>query len=137
MSRLEDMVVQAADTRERAHAPYSGFKVGACLKTADGRLFAGCNVENVAYPQSQCAEATAIGIMVAAGQKTIVEVVIVAESDRLCTPCGGCRQRLAEFAAPDTPVHICSPQGLIESFTLGDLLPAAFTFEPPAPGSQG
>lgn len=131
MSELHDMIAQAAAVRERAYAPYSGFKVGACLRTADGRLFAGCNVENAAYPQSQCAEAGAIGVMVAAGARAIAEVVIVAEATQLCTPCGGCRQRLAEFAGPETPVHVCSPTAVIESFTLGALLPAVFHFEAP------
>ena len=129
MSQVDEMIARAAEVRQRSHSPYSGFKVGACLKSASGRLHAACNVENVAYPQGQCAEASAIGVMVAAGDKEITEVVIVAESEKLCTPCGGCRQRLAEFASPDTPVHVCDPTGVIASFTLGGLLPEAFTFE--------
>jgi len=131
MSRLDDMIALATETRARAHAPYSGFKVGACLKSAGGRLFAGCNVENVAYPQGQCAEAGAIGALVAAGETEVTEVVIVAEGERLCTPCGGCRQRLAEFAGPETPVHVCGPEGLRASFTLGELMPHSFDFEKP------
>ena len=129
MSALETMIEQAAAARRNAHAPYSGFKVGACLRTADGRLFAGCNVENVAYPQGQCAEASALGAMVAAGGREIVEVVVLAAGEALCTPCGGCRQRLAEFAGPDTPVHIAGPEGPRARFTLGELLPHGFTFE--------
>ncbi len=129
MSVLETMFEQAAAARRNAHAPYSGFKVGACLRTPDGRLFAGCNVENVAYPQGQCAEAGAIGAMVAAGGREIVEVVVLAAGDALCTPCGGCRQRLAEFAGPDTPVHIAGPEGPRARFSLGELLPHGFTFE--------
>ena len=129
MSDLNAMLERAVAVRAHAHAPYSGFKVGACIRSRDGRLFAGCNVENVAYPQGQCAEASAIGAMVAAGAREIVEVVVVAEGEQLCTPCGGCRQRLAEFAAPDTPVHIAGPDGLRAKFTLGELLPEAFTFE--------
>lgn len=129
MSQLEDMIAAAARARENAHAPYSGFRVGACLRGADGGLYAGCNVENVAYPQGQCAEAGAIGAMIAAGERRIAEVVILAEGGPLCTPCGGCRQRLAEFARPETPVHVCGPDGLRASFTLGELLPHGFTFE--------
>jgi cytidine deaminase len=128
MSQVDDMIALAAEVRQRAHAPYSGFKVGACLKAVSGRLYAACNVENVAYPQGQCAEANAIGVMVAGGDVAIAEVVIVGEGEALCTPCGGCRQRLAEFAAADTPIHICNPRGLRASFTLGELLPKAFTF---------
>ena len=129
MSQLEDMIAAAARARENAYAPYSGFRVGACLRGAGGGLYAGCNVENVAYPQGQCAEAGAIGAMIAAGERQIAEVVILAEGEPLCTPCGGCRQRLAEFARPETPVHVCGPDGLRASFSLGELLPHGFTFE--------
>ncbi len=129
MSDLENMIDLAAAARENAHAPYSGFRVGACLKAADGRLFAGCNVENVAYPQGLCAEAAALGALVAAGGREIVAVVVLAEGEALCTPCGGCRQKLAEFAGADTPVHVAGPAGLRASFTLGELLPQTFTFE--------
>jgi cytidine deaminase len=109
-----------------AHAPYSRFRVGACLRAAGDRLHAGCNVENSAYPVGQCAEATAIGAMVAAGDRQIVEVVVVSEGAELCSPCGRCRQQLAEFARPDTPVHLCGPEGVRRTVTLGELLPLAF-----------
>jgi cytidine deaminase len=127
-----------------AHAPYSRFRVGACLRTASGRLYAGCNVENAAYPVGQCAEATAIGAMVAAGERQIVEVMIVSETAALCAPCGRCRQQLVEFARPEVPVHLCGPEGLRVTTTLGDLLPMAFSSDalgrhgspaPPAAGS--
>ena len=129
MSELERMIGLAAETRLQAHAPYSGFKVGACLRGSGGDFFVGCNVENIAYPQGQCAEAGAIGALIAAGESRIAEIVIVAEGEQLCTPCGGCRPRLAEFAGPDTPVHVCGPDSLRASFTLGELLPQAFSFE--------
>ncbi len=129
MSALGEMIEQAAAARENAHAPYSGFKVGACLRSADGGLYAGCNVENLAYPQGLCAEAGAIAAMVAAGGREIAEVVVLAEGEALCTPCGGCRQKLSEFAGPDTPVHVAGPDGVRASFTLGELLPHGFTFE--------
>lgn len=129
MSDLEEMRARAAEVRLSAHAPYSGFKVGACLRSEDGRLFAGCNVENMAYPQGLCAEAAAIGAMVAAGAGRISELVVVAEGEALCTPCGGCRQRIAEFATPETPIHVASPDGIRASFTLGELLPHAFVFD--------
>jgi cytidine deaminase len=109
-----------------AHAPYSRFRVGACVRAASGRLYAGCNVENVSYGLTQCAETTAIGAMVAGGDREIREVVVVTERDELCPPCGRCRQQLAEFAAPATPVHLCGPAGLQRTITLGELLPLAF-----------
>lgn len=123
---LDDMIVLARATKQKAYAPYSNFNVGACLRAEDGSLHAGANVENAAYPQGQCAEASAIGAMIAAGARKIVEVVVIGDGDGLCTPCGGCRQRLNEFATPDTPVHICGPEGLRKTFTLGELLPGAF-----------
>ncbi len=129
MSELDEMIRLAMAARDNAHAPYSGFRVGACLRSADGRLFAGCNVENAAYPEGQCAETSAIGAMVAAGARQIAEVLILAEGERLCTPCGGCRQRLAELADADTPVHVAGLQGVRRSFTLGELLPEAFFLE--------
>jgi cytidine deaminase len=109
-----------------AHAPYSRFRVGACLRTASGRLYAGCNVENVSYGLTECAETTAIGAMVAGGDREILEVVVVTEREELCPPCGRCRQQLAEFAGPATPVHLCGPSGLQRTVTLGALLPLAF-----------
>ncbi|MDP6474266.1 MAG: cytidine deaminase [Alphaproteobacteria bacterium] len=123
---LKDMIDSAAAARQHAHAPYSGFKVGACIRAESGRLYAGCNVENAAYPQGQCAEATAIGAMVAGGDDRIAEIVVMGEGQRLCTPCGGCRQRLSEFAGAETPVHICGPEGLRQTIALGELLPYAF-----------
>ena len=125
----DEMLKAALKAREQAHAPYSGFKVGACLRSGDGRLFSGCKVENIAYPQGQCAEAGAIGAMVAAGARSIAEVLVVADGDLLCTPCGGCRQRLSEFADPDVVVHIAGLAGPRASFTVGELLPHAFHFQ--------
>jgi len=109
-----------------AHAPYSRFRVGACLRAGSGRLYAGCNVENAAYPVGQCAEATAIGALIAAGDREIVEAVVLTEGPALCSPCGRCRQQLAEFARPDTRIHLCGPEGVRVSTTLGELLPLAF-----------
>ena len=129
MSEFDEMIRLARAARDNAHAPYSGFRVGACLRSADGRLFAGCNVENAAYPEGQCAETSALGAMVAAGAREIAEVLVLAEGERLCTPCGGCRQRLAEFADAGTPVHVAGTEGVRRSFTLGELLPEAFFLE--------
>ena len=126
MTTLDDMVAMARAAQQNAYAPYSDFQVGACLRADDGSLHAGANVENAAYPQGQCAEASAIGAMIAAGARKIVDVVVIGNGDGLCTPCGGCRQRLNEFATPDTPVHVCGPEGVRKTFTLGALLPGAF-----------
>ncbi len=110
----------------RAYAPYSKFQVGAVVRGANGRLYAGCNVENAAYPQGCCAEASAISAMVMDGERRIVEVAVIGRSDALVTPCGGCRQRLREFARGDTPIHVCGPQGVRKTMTLEALLPLAF-----------
>ncbi|MGQ0663004.1 MAG: cytidine deaminase [Pseudomonadota bacterium] len=126
MSVPDDMITLARAAMDNAHAPYSGFRVGACVKAASGRLYAGANVENAAYPQAQCAEASAIGAMVTGGDRRIVEVVIMGGGPELCTPCGGCRQRLSEFAAPEVKVHICGPEGLRRTLSLGELLPLSF-----------
>ena len=120
-------LLQAARAvRENAHAPYSRFKVGAAIRTASGAVFTGCNVENVSYPEGTCAEAGAIAAMVAAGETAIAEILVVADSPDPVTPCGGCRQRIAEFAGPETPVVMCTTAGAERTATLGDLLPGAF-----------
>jgi len=123
---LDRMLAMAREALDNAHAPYSRFRVGACLRAASGRLYAGCNVENASYPVGQCAEATAIGALVAAGDRRIVEVVVMSEGDVPCPPCGRCRQQLAEFAGAETPVHLCGPEGVRVTTTLGALLPMAF-----------
>jgi len=123
---LASMLDLASRALANAHAPYSRFRVGACLRAASGRLYAGCNVENASYPVGQCAEATAIGSMVAAGDRQILEILVLAEGVELCAPCGRCRQQLAEFARPDALVHLCGPEGARRTLTLGELLPLAF-----------
>jgi homotetrameric cytidine deaminase len=122
-----EALLTAADAVMRnAYAGYSDFKVGAALRTPSGAIYTGANVENAAYPQGQCAEASAIGAMVAAGETEIAAVAVVAEKLDICPPCGGCRQRLKEFAAPETPVYLGRPGGPIETTTMAQLLPLAF-----------
>jgi cytidine deaminase len=116
----------ARAAQANAHAPYSLFPVGAAIRTSSGRIFAGSNVENVSFPEGICAEAAAIGAMVTAGEREIVEVLTIADGELVTTCCGGCRQRIAEFAAPDTPIHAAGPDGVRRTFTLAELLPAAF-----------
>ena len=120
------LLLEAAERAMRnAYAPHSGFKVGAALRSPTGAVYAGANVENAAYPQGQCAETSAIGALVAAGEREIVAVAVVAEQMDVCPPCGGCRQRLAEFGAAETPVYL----GESYATTLGDLLPLSFGLE--------
>jgi cytidine deaminase len=125
-SPLQPMLDVAHQALANAHAPYSRFRVGACLRAASGRLYGGCNVENSAYPVGQCAEATAIGAMVVAGDREIVEVVVLTEGREICAPCGRCRQQLAEFARPAVPIHLAGPEDVRVTTTLGELLPLAF-----------
>jgi cytidine deaminase len=114
----------ASAARLRAHAPYSGFAVGAAVLDEQGRIHAGCNVENAAYPQGLCAEAVALAAMVLAGGRR-AEALLVA-GDGPPAPCGGCRQKLREFAADDTPV-LCAGAGQVrQRWTLGELLPHGF-----------
>jgi len=117
----------ARAVRENAHAPYSRFKVGAALRAGDGRVYVGCNVENVASPEGTCAEAGAIAAMVAAGQREIVEVTVIADGPLPVAPCGGCRQKLAEFARPDVPVTMATLAGATRVMSVGELLPGAFS----------
>ena len=120
----EALVRAASEAMENAYAPYSQFKVGAAVRGASGAIYAGANVENVSYPQGQCAEASALGALVTAGETTITAVAVVAERLEVCPPCGGCRQRLSEFGDASTPVYL-GPK----TTTLGELLPGAFDRE--------
>jgi homotetrameric cytidine deaminase len=122
------MVSLARTAMDRAYAPYSHFGVGVALRDEAGALHSGANVENGAYPQGACAEASAIGALVTAGGHRIEEVVVMADTE-LIVPCGGCRQRLSEFAAADTPVHLSGPEGVRRTVTLAELLPLAFDLE--------
>lgn len=117
----------AIKVRENAYAPYSRFKVGAALRTPSGAVFSGCNVENVAYPEGTCAEAGAIAAMIAAGETRIAEILVIADSPAPVPPCGGCRQKIAEFAAPDVQVTLCTTDGQRRAVTVADLLPGVFT----------
>jgi cytidine deaminase len=122
-----DLIAAAMAARAKAYAPYSNFPVGAALRDEHGRVHAGCNVENAAYPQGWCAEASAIAAMILAGGRRIAEAAVVGGGDGLCTPCGGCRQKLREFADDELIVHICGENAVVrQSFRLGELLPASF-----------
>ena len=126
MSDHNDLYQAAKDAKSRAHAPYSKFRVGAALTSSSGQVFVGANVENASYPEGWCAETSAIAAMIMAGEDKITEVCVVGSSKEAITPCGGCRQRLAEFSKADTLVHIGNDAGITRTFTLGELLPEAF-----------
>ena len=121
-----DMLELARAAMARAYAPYSGYCVGAAVRGESGALYPGCNVENAAFPLGSCAEASAISAMVMAGERRILEVLVIGKGPALVSPCGGCRQRLYEFADDTTPVHICDSDGLRRTVTLGELLPMSF-----------
>jgi len=118
-----DAVNQAMD---KAYAPYSNYPVGALIVTENGQTFAGCNVENASYPEGNCAETAAIAAMVMAGHQRIQKIYIISQDDQGATPCGGCRQRIREFADNNTPVILCSPLGVQQRLALGELLHHAF-----------
>jgi cytidine deaminase len=120
------MMDQARAVRENAYVPYSHFKVGAAIRGASGTVYVGCNVENVAYPQGTCAEAGAIAAMVAAGETELTEVAVIADAEHPVTPCGGCRQKLAEFGRGSVPVTMATLDGQELHMTLAKLLPGAF-----------
>ncbi|NMG40401.1 cytidine deaminase [Chelativorans sp. ZYF759] len=121
-----DLFEAARAAMEKAHAPYSRFPVGAALRTEDGRVFAGCNIENASFPEGWCAETTALGHYVMGGGGRITEIAVVAEKMDRITPCGGCRQRLAEFAGPEAKLHLCDGNGVVETLTMADILPLGF-----------
>ena len=126
----------ATRARENAYAPYSHFKVGAALRSTSGAAYIGVNVENVAYPEGTCAEAGAIAAMIAAGDTEIAEMLVIADSPTPVPPCGGCRQKIAEFAGPNVSVTLCTLDGAQKVMTVADLLPGRFSADHMA-GSGG
>lgn len=133
MTGPEDLFRAALAARAKAYAPFSNFAVGVAIRTAGGAIHSGANIENQSLPEGWCAETTAIGHMIMAAKKpedrVIVEVVVAGELSSPLTPCGGCRQRLAEFGRPDTVVHSANAEGIRASWTLAELLPAGFAMD--------
>ena len=124
---MSDALIQAAmDILPMAYAPYSQFQVGAAIEDETGRIHTGVNVENAAYPVGSCAEAGAIAAMIQAGGRNIIRIAVAGRGPVLCTPCGGCRQRIREFAAPEAEILVCDDKGLAQTFTLDSLLPHSF-----------
>ena len=116
----------AKEVRENAYVPYSRFPVGAAIRAASGAIYVGCNVENAAYPEGTCAEAGAIAAMVAGGETAIAEIAVIADCPEPVPPCGGCRQKIAEFSRPDMVVTLGTIDGATRSLTVAELLPGAF-----------
>ncbi|MGW9330669.1 cytidine deaminase [Bosea sp. NPDC055594] len=125
-TEIDALFAAATAAQARAYAPYSRFRVGAAILADDGAVYPGCNVENAAYPVGACAEAGAISAMVAGGSRAIRAILVVGPGEELVTPCGACRQRIREFAAPETPVLIAGTGGVRARFSLAELLPASF-----------
>lgn len=123
------MFKAALNAMANSHSPYSEFPVGAALLAESGTIYSGCNVENASYPEGWCAETSAIAQMVTAGETRIQAILVAAEKKDVATPCGGCRQRLIEFASHETPVHLCDKSGVVQTVLLGDLLPKSFDLD--------
>lgn len=121
-----DLFDAATEAMSKAYVPYSRFPVGAALRTSDGRVFTGANIENASYPEGWCAETTALAHYVMGGGGAITEIAVVAERMARITPCGGCRQRLAEFSTAETKLHLCDETGVVETVTMGEILPLSF-----------
>jgi cytidine deaminase len=119
----------AVEAMAFAHAPYSKFPVGAAIRAEDGKIYKGANIENISFPQGWCAEPSAISAMIMGGAKKITEIAVIAEKLALCPPCGGCRQKIAEFASPDTKIYLCDETGVQKVMTMDELLPASFKTE--------
>ena len=128
MTKIQDseLFELVTDAMSKAYVPYSKFMVGAAIRTTNGKLYSGCNVENAAYPEGTCAEAGAISAMVRDGETQIASIYVMGAGDQLVTPCGGCRQRIREFSTPATVVHICGPETVRLSMTIDELLPFSF-----------
>jgi cytidine deaminase len=124
---MNDLIAAAKSARLKAYAPYSKFLVGAAVRDEHGHIHGGCNIENAAYPQGWCAETSAIAAMIMSGAHHIAEMAVIGTGDLLCTPCGGCRQKIREFARGDVKIHMCGEDGKVKrTFTLDELLPASF-----------
>jgi len=126
MPKPHDLFEAARDALAHSHSPYSNFPVGPAILADDGRIYSGANIENLSFPEGWCAETTALSLMVMAGARRVTEIAVYAPKHDHSAPCGGCRQRLAEFSGPDTKIHLCDTKGVSRTLTLAELLPAAF-----------
>lgn len=127
---VNQMIAKASGILPHAYAPYSKFRVAACIATDKGILYTGVNVENSSYGLTACAEQSAICAMVTSGEQTIQSIVVLAGNNLLCAPCGSCRQKIYEFALPETMIHMCTATQVLKSVSIQELLPLAFDFNP-------
>ncbi|KAA0957767.1 cytidine deaminase [Planococcus sp. ANT_H30] len=125
----EQLMEQAIKARGNAYVPYSKFPVGAALLTAEGKVYLGCNIENAGYSLTNCAERTAVFKAVSEGDKSFVALAVSADTSGPVSPCGACRQVLAEFCPPDMPVYLTNLKGDVQETTISELLPGAFSTE--------
>jgi len=124
---MSEILIRAAiAAMDKAYAPYSGFSVGAAILDEHGAVHTGANIENAAYPQGCCAEASAISALIMSGGQRIQKIAVAGRGEILCTPCGGCRQKIREFGTAETQILVCDEAGLRQSFTLDELLPHSF-----------
>jgi cytidine deaminase len=126
---ITKMISKAHDALHYAYAPYSHFTVACCIRTDKDNLYTGINVENSSYGLTLCAETSAIAAMVSSGEQHIKSMVVLAGTNKLCSPCGACRQRIYEFSVPQTTIHLCNKEAILRSVTISDLLPLAFDFD--------
>lgn len=126
---IAKMISQAHALLNHAYAPYSKFSVACCISTEEGHFYTGVNVENASFGLTSCAETSAIGSMISAGEKRIKSMVVLAGNDQLCSPCGACRQRIHEFSTSETRIHLCNKDSVFYSMTVDELLPLAFNFK--------
>lgn len=126
---IDALFAAASAAMEKAYAPYSRFPVGASLRSEDGRVFSGCNVENASYPEGWCAETSALSTFIMAGGGRITDICVTALKMHRIMPCGGCRQRLSEFVAPDARLHLCGEGGVEETVAFADIFPRGFDLD--------
>lgn len=127
MNNLQKLLSLAQTAASNAYCPYSHFSVGAAIESTDGKFYSGCNVENISFPVGTCAEAGAIAAMIANGSTKIQNILIYAPSQKLITPCGACRQRIAEFSTPETRIYLAGIDGISKSYGINELLPSSFS----------
>ncbi|MCM3566577.1 cytidine deaminase [Neobacillus mesonae] len=127
--KIEQLIEEAKKARDKAYVPYSKFGVGAALLTSEGKVYHGCNIENAAYSMCNCGERTAVFKAVSEGERNFQMLAVVADTDRPCSPCGACRQVMAEFFPKDMRVILANLKGDLLELTVNDLLPGAFTSE--------
>jgi cytidine deaminase len=132
---IEKLIGAAVASREKAYAPYSNFRVGAAILTKEGRYYTGCNIENASYGLTCCAERVALFKAVSNSERSFEAIAVTAGTDEYCSPCGACRQALAEFGT-DIKVYMVNGSGNYQVRTVEELLPESFTLKAPAPGGD-